>query len=628
MCGIVGVVSGQAIAPERVTRMRDSLAHRGPDHAGLWRSGDGRVCFGHRRLSIIDLDERSHQPLASHDGGLIVTFNGEIYNYRALRKELEKRGARFRTESDTEVLLEGYRAWGGDFVGRLSGMFAFALWDDSKKTLLCARDRAGEKPFYYALVGDTFLFASELKALLDWPDIERKVDHRALIDFLSFGFVADPKSILEGARKLAPAHSLTVRVDGAGAVLDGAPRAYWRLSFGNGGSTASDEEIRETLLRAADEMAVADVPLGTFLSGGVDSSSVTAALSLSGHEVRAFTIGFDDAAYDERPWAREVVARYHTPHVERTVSPDDALSVLDRLAYHYDEPFADYSSSPTYYLCREARQSITVALSGDGADEVFGGYRKYQRLARRAQLSTVFPPAVARVLASVARRALPEGHHVERTLKQYGLSAPRMLSDMLCIVFPPELLRAVARGPLASALAEYDAPRLVSDLLADAPPADVGLLNSMRHLDFQLTLPGDMLTKVDRASMAVALEVRPLFLHRDVMQLAARVAAKDVADNEAAKLALKRAVRPWLPSALIDRKKQGFALPMPAWLSDSSPVGARFRALSNDGPLAEILDLKKLAELGRAQGRGAAQFTAVVYAAFVLDRWFARWMPS
>lgn len=629
MCGIAGVLSKSAVDPALVARMRDTLSHRGPDHAGLWSSADGAACFGHRRLSIIDLDPRSHQPLSSHDGAFVVTFNGEIYNYRALRRLLESEGARFATESDTEILLEGYRVWGADVVRHLSGMFAFAVWDAAKKTLLCARDRAGEKPFYYALAGGSFIFGSELKALLQWPGIERRVDQRALVDFLSFGCIVDPKSIFSSVRKLAPAHAMSVRLTEQGAELVRPPAPYWQLTFGSSARRPVEaEELRETLLRAADEMAVADVPLGTFLSGGVDSSSVTAALSLSGHDVRAFTIGFDDAAYDERPWARQVTARYGLDHVERTVSQDDALTVLDRLAFHYDEPFGDYSSIPTYYLCREARKGITVALSGDGADELFAGYRKYQRLARRAELARVLPPRAAGVFAAVARRTLREGHHLRRTLKQYGLSAPKMLTDMLCIVLPPELLRAVARGPLAAELRSYDAFELVEGLLKQAPPHEVGLLDAMRHLDFQLTLPGDMLTKVDRASMAVALEVRPLFLHRDVMELAARIPPEGLANRHAAKLALKGAVRPWLPDDLIDRKKQGFALPLPSWLSASSPIGGRLKKLESDGPVAELIDLQKLRALAERRGPAAASFTAVVYAAFVLDRWFSHFEPS
>ena len=628
MCGIVGALAPSAVDPGVVERMRDRLAHRGPDHAGLWRSPDGGVCLAHRRLAIIDLDARANQPMVSTDGRLVVTFNGEIYNHRSIRAELQREGVAFRTESDTEVLLEGYRRWGAALLDRLSGMFAFALWDARERRLLCARDRAGEKPLHYALVGGTFLFASEIKALLEWPGLGRRVDYEAMIDFLGMGFVADPKSIWRDVRKLPPAHAMVVEVGADGRATVGEPFRYWSLPFVPGARIASADEIRATLLRAADEMAIADVPLGTFLSGGVDSSTVTAALSMSGHEVRSFTIGFEDAAYDERGWARQVAERYRTTHVERTVRPSDMASVLDLLAWHYDEPFNDYSSIPTYYLCREARGAITVALSGDGADEVFAGYRKYQRLARRAEWAGILPVGLANALSAVADHTLPEGNPWRRTLAQYGMQSSDMLADMLCIGFPLRVLREVARGPLAEALRDYDPHRLVSRHLRDAPPEKVGLVNAMRHLDFALTLPGDMLVKVDRASMAVSLEVRPLFLHREVMELAAAIPPAALASDRAAKIALKEAVRPWLPDALIDRPKQGFALPLPEWLTGDSAVAAEVHGATTSGRVGEVLDLERLAHISRSHASGAGNYTAMVYSAFVLDRWFAKWMPA
>ncbi len=507
-------------------------------------------------------------------------------------------------------------------------MFAFAIWDAAEGRLFCARDRAGEKPFYYAVTDGAFLFASELKALLEWPEFPRRLDYDALIDFLTLGFVADPKSIWRDVRKLPPAHAMTVELPEGDAPVVSAPRRYWSLSFVSRAGGTGPEEIRETLLRAASEMAVADVPLGTFLSGGVDSSSVTAALSLSGHMVRSFTIGFDLAKYDERRWARQVAERYQTGHVERTVEPSDVVSVLDHLNWHYDEPFNDYSCFPTYYLCREARRSITVALSGDGADELFAGYRKYQRLARRTELNALFPASVARGVATVARQALGEENHWSKTLAQYGLAAPQMLAEMLYIGFPLPLLRAVARGPLAEALRHYDPHRLVEQLLVAAPPEEVGLVNAMRHLDFALTLPGDMLVKIDRASMAVALEVRPVFLHREVMELAAGIPPGQLVNHDAAKLALKAAVRPWLPDALIDRRKQGFAMPLPEWLSGDSVVGSMVRDADASTSVRELLNTERIAELGKAHSKGKGDFTSVLHAAFTLDRWFRKWTPA
>jgi asparagine synthase (glutamine-hydrolysing) len=566
--------------------------------------------------------------MSSHDGRFTVTFNGEIYNYRRLRMRLLGEGAQFRTESDTEVLLEAYRYWGADSLDLLSGMFAFAIWDAEARHLFCARDRAGEKPFYYALAGGAFLFASEVKALLEWPEFPKRLDYDALIDFLTLGFVADPKSIWRDVRKLPPAHAMTIELPKSRGPVMREPRRYWSLPFVSRPGGGGEEEIRETLLQAAREMAVADVPLGAFLSGGVDSSTVTAALSRSGHTVRSFTIGFDVAKYDERQWARQVAERYQTRHEERTVEPSDVVSVIRRLNWHYDEPFYDYSCFPTYYLCREARRSIAVALSGDGADELFAGYRKYQRLARRTELNGLFPAGAARGVAAVARHALGEENHWSKTLGQYGLAAPQMLAEALYICFPLPLLRAIACGPLAEALHHYDPHRLVEQLLVAAPPHEVGLVNAMRHLDFALTLPGDMLVKVDRASMAVSLEVRPLFLHRKVMELAAGIPPRQLVNHNTAKLALKTAVRPWLPDALIYRRKQGFAMPLPEWLGGDSAIAATMRNADVSAPLCELLNMRRIAEFDAEHAEGKGEFTPILHAVFTLGQWFKEWMPS
>ena len=621
MCGIAGALSRSPVAETTIVAMRDTLVHRGPDAEGVWRSPDERVALGHRRLSIIDLDARSNQPLVSPDGRLVITFNGEIYNYKAIRRELELAQVVFRTQSDTEVLLEAFRRWGEGMLDRLSGQFAIAIWDNETRCLFCARDRAGEKPFHYALVDGAFVFGSEIKAILEWPGFPRRIDNHALIDFLALGYAADPKTVWRDIRKLPPAHWMSVELSDDGPAMVQAPTRYWSLRFAPGDRDVSAEEVREILVRAADETAVADVPLGTFLSGGVDSSAVTAALSRSGHEVLSFTIGFAEEAYDERPWARQVAERYQTRHTERVVDASDVAAVADKLGWHYDEPFADYSAFPTYYLCREARSAITVALSGDGADELFAGYRKYQRLAHMAELRGVLP----RGLAALASKALPDGSHWRRTLGQYGLEPSRMLADMLCIGFPLPLLRRMARGPLAEALKDYDPTLLVAELLADAPPEEVGLVNAMRHLDFALTLPGDMLVKVDRASMACSLEVRPLYLHREVMELAARIRPRQLANRYAAKLLLKDAVRPWLPDDLLDRRKQGFALPLPQWLRQEESALGGVQRRSRESPVDELLDPAQLAALHTAHRKGVRDATGMLHGAFVLDQWFARW---
>lgn len=628
MCGIVGVIARDPVSIGVVERMRDTLAHRGPDHAGLWHSSDGCVVLGHRRLAIIDLDERANQPMQSRDGRFVITFNGEIYNYRAVRTQLEDDGVAFQTSSDTEVLLEAYRRWGEEGLDHISGMFAFAIWDTERRRLFAARDRAGEKPFYYADLGGTFLFASEVKALAAWPRVARELDFEALIDYLTLGFIADPKSIWRGVRKLAPAHTLSVDWSPLKGPLAGSPERYWALSFEPRRSRIEPGEIRDGLVAAAREMAVSDVAIGTFLSGGVDSSTVTAALRLAGHDVRTFTMGFAEQSYDERGWARQVAERYQTEHVERTIESSDVVGVVDDLVWHYDEPFNDYSCFPTYYLCREARRSITVALSGDGADELFAGYGKYRRLVRRRELAGVLPVSVIRPAAAIAEQVLREGSRWRRTFAQYGLPSPRMLADMLCHGLRTDLLRQVARGPLATALRHYGPDQLVEQVLTAAPPKEVGLVNAMRHLDFSLTLPSGMLVKVDRASMAVSLEVRPVFLHRRVMELAAAIPADALVTRHAGKLALKAAVRPWLPDAVLDRPKQGFAMPLPEWMRGDGPAAGAIRGGTTSTVIGEWLDLDRMRQLAALQAAGAASLTTAVHSVFMLDRWCHRWLQN
>jgi asparagine synthase (glutamine-hydrolysing) len=603
--------------------MRDLVAHRGPDHAGVWRSNDGQVCLGHRRLAIIDLSPDANQPFISRDGRFVITFNGEVYNFRSLRDELRSRGIVFDTQSDTEVLVEAFRQWGDRCLEHLSGMFAFAIWDCETRRLFCARDRAGEKPFYYALINDSFVFASELKSLLRWPGFNRKLNYPALADFLSFGFVPDPKTIWEDAHKLPPAHSIFVEFGPGGAPVVSHAVAYWDLEFDPDYSVGDwGPRILEALSTASQEMAVADVPVGAFLSGGVDSSSVTAALSKAGREVRTFTIGFQESAYDERRWAGEIARQYGTAHTEKVVQAEDVLSVFKKLVWHYDEPFNDYSYLPTFYLCREARSQITVALSGDGADELFAGYRKYQRLGMRQAAERFVPRFAARLVAAGNYSALPEPGR--RTLRQYALDAPAMMVDMLTLGFQLDDLRAAARGQLARTLKEYSPADVVYPLLDKAPPNKVGLINSMRYLDLKLTLGADILVKVDRASMAVSLEVRPVYLHRNMLDLAGKIPSGLLANRKQSKKALKDALRTWLPSSVLDRRKMGFAMPLKQWVNGG--LREAFTQESGESALDEMLDAGLLQRLTARHAGGDGDMTSVIHSLFFLKRWLSEWV--
>jgi asparagine synthase (glutamine-hydrolysing) len=613
MCGIVGAVSPAPVDERVLVEMRDRLSHRGPDAAGTWSTQGGRVALGHRRLSVVDLSADANQPFLAADGSAAIVLNGEIYNFRALRRELEATGLALRTSSDTEVLLAGYQAWGDAVLERLSGMFAFAIWDERRRRLFCARDRAGEKPFHYAEVAGSFVFASELKALLAWPGFRRDLDATAVADFLTFGYVPDPKTIWRCARKLPPGYMLEVRLENDGARVS-EPQPYWQPTFAVDRSARDwNEEVADALQRSAAEMSYADVAVGAFLSGGIDSSSVVASLARENRTLRTYTIGFDEAGYDERPWAREVAEACGTMHSERIAHPGDLAALFrDTMIWHYDEPFNDYSYLPTYLVCREARHEITVALSGDGGDEVFAGYPKYRLLARRTRVERALPPALAGVVAG--------GTRVTPRLRRYGTSPETLLASLLTTCIRPEELRSVARGELADALASYDPYDVVRDHLRQAPPEQVGLLNAMRYLDLKLTLAGGILVKVDRASMAVALEVRPVYLNRRMLDLALAAPPELLADTRGAKRMLKSAFDGRLPASVLRRPKMGFAMPLGRWLRDGALSQPRA-----GGAAAALVDPAYVRETAEDHAAGRRNRTAILHSLVFLDHWLERW---
>jgi len=622
MCGIVGIVGPEPVEQPLVVEMRDRLVHRGPDAAGIWSSPDGRVCLGHRRLTIIDPSPEANQPFVTEEGRLTIVLNGEIYNFRQLGRELEDEGVLFRTRSDTEVLVEAYRRWETECLERLSGMFAFAIWDSARRRLFCARDRAGEKPFHYAARDNEFAFASELKALLPWPGFRRELDWTAVADFLTIGCVPDPKTVWAGAKKLPPGHWLAVELDEQGATV-GEPIQYWDFELEPDRSVEDwGPAVRETLERAALEMTVADVPVGTFLSGGVDSSSVTAALARAGRPLKAFTVGFAEEDFDERPWAARVASQYGVEHIERTVSPADVEAVFrDTILWHYDEPFNDYSYLPTYYVCREARRSITVALSGDGGDEIFGGYGKYAMLARRAEVERGISRPVTQLVAAGAGGVLRSGSQFGSRLHRYRLAPDELLLSTLVTGIQPDELRRAARGPLAEALRDYDPLDSVRHHVRKVSPREHGLVDAMRYLDLKTTLGAGILTKVDRASMAVSLEVRPVYLNRDILDLARRIPGKLLATGREAKLVLKGAFEPWLPAEILRRPKMGFWMPLREWLRGE--LDFRLDVLESR-PVAEVIDPSYVGAV-RAEHAAGHDRTAVVHGVAFLDFWLERW---
>lgn len=617
MCGIAGIFAADprvVIDASLVRAMTRVQAHRGPDGEGI-RSGPG-YGLGHRRLAIVDLGG-GQQPMAAADGRLWVTFNGEIYNHDELRTELQAAGHRFATRSDTEVLLHGYREWGERLPERLRGMFAFAIVDEERHRLFAARDRVGKKPFHYALHDGALLFASELKGLAACTALPRRLDAGALVRFLCLRYVPDPDTIFAGIKKLPPGHSLTYadgRVD---------LRAYWRLSFARPSReqpAALAERVLATLDEAVRIRLMGEVPLGAFLSGGLDSFAVVDSMSrTSPTRVVACTMGFDEAAFDERRFTRQAAAACGAELHEEVVRVDDLLA-QEWYADTFDEPFADDSSVPTYHVSRLARRHVTVALSGDGGDECFAGYRRYRfdRWENRAR--RLVPGVLARTLGALYPKAdfLPRWLRFKRTLENIGRSPAEAYARSVSSNLPEHVLpclradlRASEPDPLAPIRRAYEA--------ADGPDA----LSRAIATDFATYLPGDILTKVDRASMAVSLEVRAPFLDHHMVELAASVPSALKLSGDRSKGFLRDTLRNRLGD--VDRRKQGFSTPLRQWFA--GPLGDALGVAVDSGPLAALVDVPRVRAAAARHRSGAADHSQWLWSLLVLDRFLRRWGP-
>jgi len=561
MCGIFGVFGTDSTRPadlQALRRMGEVLAHRGPDGSGLHT--DQGLGVGMRRLSIIDL-KTGNQPLANEDGTVWVVFNGEIYNYRELTVELLAKGHRFSTASDTEVLVHLYEEHGEACVDKLRGMFVFAIWDQSRRTLFLARDRLGIKPLYYAQTAKGFIFGSELKAVAQSSWAPGEVDRRGLAAYLQYGYVPDPLTIVEGVAKLSPGHTLAVREGCAGA-----PRRYWdpTVFFRTAEPISREEEALELLWTALRDAVcshlVSDVPVGAFLSGGVDSSTVVAIMAAeAGVPVKTFTVGFQEEGYSELAYARRVAERFGTEHHELVVGPAD-LEVLDEVLRAFDEPFADPSSIPTYLLSRLARQHVKVVLSGDGGDELFAGYDRYVVDRRRRHLGLLGDMGLGGGLRSLSM-LLPDGTPGKNFL--YNLSLARMERYLDSIsLFPPRALRDLLDPTVAGeAVVELDT----------APSVGLDPLSRLQDLDLRTYLPGDILTKVDRMSMANSLEARVPLLDHPLVEFACGLPVRLQFSSGETKYLLKRALRGRVPPEALIRPKQGFAVPLETWFTERLP---------------------------------------------------------
>lgn len=621
MCGLAGIFDTRGQRPIDQTllaRMNELQFHRGPDEGGIHT--EPGVGLAHRRLSIIDLSS-GQQPMHSADGSLVLVYNGEIYNFPDLMKELAAAGHHFRTHCDTEVILYAWKEWGERCVDHFRGMFAFALWDRAAQTLFIARDRLGVKPFHYALTADgRLLFASELKSLLADPSLKRELDPQAVEDYFAFGYVPDPRTIFAGIHKLPPGHTLTVR---RGEALP-TPRRYWDVVFKDNGirdEATAREELVERLREAVRIRLVAEVPLGAFLSGGVDSSAVVALMAgLSPDPVNTCSISFGDPAYDETAYAAQVAARYRTNHHVDRVDPDD-FDLIDQLANIYDEPFADSSALPTYRVCELARKRVIVALSGDGGDEGLAGYRRYRWHLHEERMRGILPAGLRRPLFGLLGSVYPKLDWAPKVLRAKAtleaLARDTAEGYLHSVSITSEQQRArLYSAAMRSRLGGYGAKEVFRTHLDSAPDHP---LSRVQYLDYKTYLPGDILTKVDRASMAHALEVRvPILDHQFVSWIAGLPPELKLRGSEG-KYVFKRAMEPHLPNEVLYRKKMGFAVPISAWFR--GPMRARLHQTLTSGRLRDtgLFDMAQVERLVNEHASGRREHSAVLWSLLMFE---------
>ena len=597
MCGVVGVASkAPMINTGWLSAAGDAVCHRGPDDEGQWWSPDRHVGLGHRRLAIVDITQAGHQPMQGERGNSHIVFNGEIYNFPELRARLKGLGHKFRSHSDTEVILAAYREWGTECVGHLNGMFAFAIYDAERKQLLLARDRAGEKPMYYAEVNGTIRFASELKSLLAQGEIPRRIDPESLDCYLAMGFVPGGRCILAGVKKLPPGHALTFKLDSGETRL----WAYWSLPPASHSNVAVDEvellERLESLLQdSVARQLVADVPVGVMLSGGVDSSLITAMAARARPRVKTFTVRFPGhGTYDETEHARLIARHFGTEHTELEGSAT-SVDLLPLLARQFDEPIVDSSMIPTYLVSKLIREHCTVALGGDGGDELFGGYMHYSRLLWLQEKFSWIPLPIRSALAWSAERTLPVGFKGRNWMQAVGADLRKGVPPIA--TYYDRTTRKKLMG---------DSWKLVAERIRlERIPQSTDLLDRATRMDFANYLTEDILVKVDRASMLSSLETRAPFLDYRLIEFAfGSVPSRLKATSSNRKILLKKLAGRILPSGFDAQRKQGFSIPLASWL-ESGPWQEFFREVLLDSPNT-VFDRKTVVSILDGQARGRA----------------------
>jgi len=629
VCGLVGIIDlreRRSVSEPVLRAMNESQVHRGPDDGGIHI--EPGVGLAHRRLSIIDLSA-GKQPLYNEDESVVVVYNGEIYNFQALRLELEAAGHRFRTRTDTEVVVHAWEEWGKRCVNRFRGMFAFALWDRNSQSLFLARDRLGIKPLYYSVLsGGQLLVASELKALLAHPGVERKIDPLAVEDYFAYGYVPEPRSILSSVRKMPPGHTM-LAVRGRPVPE---PERYWQVNFNVAASMREDEAIEallEKLQEAVRIRMIADVPVGAFLSGGVDSSGVVTMMArASDSPINTCSISFGDPAFNESSYAQRIADGLGTNHFVSQVDPDD-FSLIDRLAGIYDEPFADSSALPTYRVCELARRHVKVALSGDGGDEVFAGYARYRWHASEERFRRLLPNGLRRtVFASLARiypRAdwAPRIFRAKATLEAIARDSLDAYFDSVSLA-PAETRRRLFSSRFKSQLQGYDAREVLRAYSEDVRGADP--VTTVQYLDMKTYMVGDILTKVDRASMANSLEVRVPLLDHELVEWAATLPANLKLRERDGKYVLKKALQPAVPDDILYRPKMGFAVPVGKWFRSSLREDLRQRLLHGTLGDTSMFDMEVVRGLVDQHQAGDRDNSAMLWSLMIYESFNRRVM--
>lgn len=632
MCGISALFSASTLAPDSVsvlTKMNRAQAHRGPDDEGYFH--DDNVVLGHRRLSIIDLSG-GHQPIFNEDNSVAVVFNGEIFNYRDIASELESLGHRFSTHSDTETIVHAWEEWGVDCLHRFRGMFAFILWDMNTKQLFIARDRLGVKPLFYTQYDDgTLGFGSELKVLTAHPRFKREVSPEAIEDYLAFGYVPDPKCIYRSTLKLEAGHYILLDVKSE--KLNAEPIQYWDLPWQslNSQQTFDAEtakiQLLEELQQAVDVRLEAEVPLGAFLSGGVDSSAIVALMAKSQSQpVNTCTVGFDVKDFDETVFAQLVADKYSTNHFVDTVNHED-FSLIDKLIDIYDEPYADSSALPTYKVCELARKKVTVSLSGDGGDELFAGYRRYKLHMAEEAVRQKIPLWLRRTVFKPLGKWYPKLDwapqflRAKTTFQSLGMDTAQAFMNSMSKLRKDER-DALYSPTFKSGLADYSADAVYQRYLDNKTISDP--LKVIQYLDYKTWLTGDANTKVDRASMANGLEVRSPFMDHKLVEWAFLLPSSENIKNGETKSLLKRAVEPIIPHDNIYRKKMGFSVPMADWLR--GPLKQKLYDTLNSQAVAQsnIFDMEQLNKKVEQHVSGKYDHAAALWTIFMLGLFLVR----